>query len=204
MSTVKPPRARKPVTLPASHALGKAGKSSISPVWLPPDVGVVVRHPAMLQGEESGFEWYLCSVARAEELPEYPFKEHFGDAELKADLCFTSYADEDVTSAIAGAVLAKLTGGYYWDPGIENRFLQGDDAIDAAWRMVEDWKRRGPFDRTAEATNAPPVIQAKQPSATGQTLSGAASTTPIRPDNLWRIGLDFLRWFRRRILGKSD
>jgi hypothetical protein len=34
MSTSNPSRARSPVTLPVGHALGNAGKSSISPAWL--------------------------------------------------------------------------------------------------------------------------------------------------------------------------
>jgi len=94
--------------------------------------------PAILSGEESGFEWYLSDVARLEELPKFPFKAHIGDCDLQALLCFTSYAHEDVTSSIAGAVLAKLSGGYYWDPETDNRFLRGDDAIAAARKMVRE------------------------------------------------------------------
>ena len=84
--------------------------------------------PAALKGEESGFEWYLTPVAKAEEVPRFPFKAHIGDCDLKADLCFTSYADEDVASSIAGAVLAKMTGGFC--RGLDEvHILQGDDAI---------------------------------------------------------------------------
>ena len=94
--------------------------------------------PAFLKGEESGFEWYLSKVATMEEMPGFPFKAFIGDCDLKAQLCFTSYANEEVASAIAGAVLAKLSGGYYWDPETDNRFLQGDDAIAAAWKIAKE------------------------------------------------------------------
>jgi hypothetical protein len=93
--------------------------------------------PASLKGEESGFEWYLSQVATSEELPAFPFKAFIGDCDLKAQLLFTSYANEDVASSIAGAVLAKLSGGYYWDPETDRRFLQGDDAIAAARKIVK-------------------------------------------------------------------
>ncbi len=92
--------------------------------------------PAFLNGEESGFEWYLSSVAESEESPDYLFKAFVGNCDLIAQLCFTSLANEEVTSAIAGAVLAKLSGGYYWDPETDKRFLQGNDAIVAARRIA--------------------------------------------------------------------
>jgi hypothetical protein len=98
--------------------------------------------PAMLKGAESGFEWYLSPVATAEELPQFPFKAHIGECDFKAVLIFTSYADEDVAASIAGAVLAKLTGGYYWNPETENKFLQGNDALVAARKIVLEWKQR--------------------------------------------------------------
>ena len=94
--------------------------------------------PASLKGEESGFEWYLSKVATKEEMPELPVKPFIGDCDLRAQLCFTSYAKEEVAAAIAGAVLAKLVGGYYWDPEIDNRFLQGDDAIAAAQKIARE------------------------------------------------------------------
>lgn len=93
--------------------------------------------PAMLKGEESGFEWCLSPVATAEEQPHFPFKLHIGDCDLRAQLCFTSYADEEKAAAIAGAVLAKMTGGYYWDAETDNRFLQGDAAIAAARKLIQ-------------------------------------------------------------------
>src|SRR2546425_10775574 len=58
--------------------------------------------PAMLKGQESGFEWYLSPVAKLEEEPGFSVKAHIGDCDLKASLCFTSQANEDVASAIAG------------------------------------------------------------------------------------------------------
>src|SRR6185295_16852600 len=71
--------------------------------------------PAMLHGQETGFEWYLSPIASLEELPGFPFKAHIGDSDLRASLSFSSQANEDVASAVAGAVLAKLSGGYYLD-----------------------------------------------------------------------------------------
>lgn len=93
--------------------------------------------PATLKGGESGFEWYLSPVATAEEQPQYPFKAHIGDCDLRAQLCFTWYADEEKAASIAGAVLAKLTGGYYWDAETDNHFLQGDNAIAAARKLIQ-------------------------------------------------------------------
>jgi hypothetical protein len=94
--------------------------------------------PAFLKGEESGFEWYLSSVAETEEAPDYPFKASVGDCDLRAQLCFSSYANEETTAAIAGAVLAKLGGGYYWDPETDKRFLRGDDAVAAARKIAAE------------------------------------------------------------------
>src|SRR5438128_1170303 len=94
--------------------------------------------PASLKGEESGFEWYLSQVAAMEEMPERSVKPFIGDCDLKAQLCFTSYANEETTSAIAGAVLAKLSGGYYWDPETDDRLLQGNDAIAAARKIADE------------------------------------------------------------------
>ena len=73
-----------------------------------------------------------------EEMPESPVRPFIGDCDLRAQLCFTSYANEEVASAVAGAVLAKLTGGYYWDPETDTRFLQGDDAIAAARKIAKE------------------------------------------------------------------
>lgn len=93
--------------------------------------------PATLKGKESGFEWYLSPIATAEEHPQYPFKAHVGDCDLRAQLCFTSHAEEEKVASIAGAVLAKLTGGYYWDAETDNRFLQADEAIAAARKLIQ-------------------------------------------------------------------
>ena len=94
--------------------------------------------PATLSGEESGFEWYLSPVATTEEQPQCPFKAHIGACDLRAQLVFTSYANEEKAAAIAGAVLAKLTDGYYWDAEMDNRFLQGDEAIAAARKLNKE------------------------------------------------------------------
>ena len=93
--------------------------------------------PATLKARESGFEWYLSKVASMEETPELRVKGFIGDCDLRAQLCFTSYANEEVTAAIAAAVLAKLTGGYYWDPETDTRFLQDAAAIAAARKIAE-------------------------------------------------------------------
>jgi hypothetical protein len=92
--------------------------------------------PASLNGNESGFEWYLSEVAQMEEVPAYPFKGFVGDCELRGQLCFSSHADEEAAAAIAGAVLAKLSGGYYRDAERDGRLLEGADAIAAAWKIV--------------------------------------------------------------------
>ncbi len=98
--------------------------------------------PAWLRGEESGFEWYLEPVANMDEDPEmdppFLFKAFIGDCDLAASLKFISQANEDVTSSIAAAVLAKMTDGVFWDPGDPelcgnqeptSTFLRGDEAI---------------------------------------------------------------------------
>jgi hypothetical protein len=59
-----------------------------------------------------------------------------GNCDLRAQLCFSSHANEETTAAIAGAVLAKWSGGYYWDPETDKRFLRGDDAIAAARKIA--------------------------------------------------------------------
>ena len=100
--------------------------------------------PAFLKGEESGFEWYLSEVATAEESADDPFKAFVGDCDLRAQLIFISQANEEVTAAIAGAVLAKLCGGYYWDPETDRRFLQGEAAIAAARRLAAQKGLAGP------------------------------------------------------------
>jgi len=94
--------------------------------------------PALLKSEESGFEWYLSDVTTISEVPGYPFKAFIGDSDVRAELCFTSYANEDVVSAIAGALLAKLSGGYYWDPETDTRFLRNDEAVSAARRLAKE------------------------------------------------------------------
>lgn len=134
--------------------------------------------PAMLKGAESGFEWYLSPVAKAEELPQFPFKAHIGNADLKADLCFTSYADEDVTSAIAGAVLAKLTRGYYWNPEIDDHFYQGEDAIAAARLIVQEWERRGPWKPEPDG-DSPPPLPASNPASIPLPVLRPTSPEPL-------------------------
>ena len=44
-STSKPPRARSPVTDPAGHALGNAGRNSISPLWLCTSISAIAAAP---------------------------------------------------------------------------------------------------------------------------------------------------------------
>jgi hypothetical protein len=94
--------------------------------------------PAFLKGEESGFEWYLSEVSESEETPDYPFKAFVRNCDLRAQLCFTSQANEEVVSAIAGAVLAKLSGGYYWDPETDERFFQNEEAIAVARKVATE------------------------------------------------------------------
>ena len=94
--------------------------------------------PATWEGAESGFEWYLAPVADLEVAPP-------GDtasADVEASLCFTSQAAEDVVSCVAGAVLAKMSDGFYWDPETEPQMHRGDAAILAAQKIVQDWRNR--------------------------------------------------------------
>src|SRR6266513_2326484 len=58
--------------------------------------------PAIWEGEESGFEWYLSN-----DLMDAP-PEAEACADVEASLCFTSRAAEDVVSCVAAAVLAKI------------------------------------------------------------------------------------------------
>jgi hypothetical protein len=94
--------------------------------------------PAIWEGEESGFEWYLASVAGLEVAP----PGDTGSADVEASLCFTSQAAEDVVSCIAAAVLAKMTDGFYWDAETEVQMHRGDAAILAAQKIVRDWRNR--------------------------------------------------------------
>jgi|ERR1043166_1078171 hypothetical protein len=94
--------------------------------------------PAFLKGGESGFEWYLSQVEKVEDLSDCPFKAFVGDCDLRAQLCFCSYANEEVTSTIAAAVLAKLSDGYYWDPETDERFFRGNDAVAAARKIATE------------------------------------------------------------------
>ncbi|MDB6027795.1 MAG: hypothetical protein JWM68_4018 [Verrucomicrobiales bacterium] len=120
--------------------------------------------PALLKGQESGFEWYLSDVTTAEEDPQFPFKAFIGDCDRKAQLCFTSHADEDVTASIAGAVLAKLTGGYYWDPETDRKFLRGEEAIAAARTAVKEWERDAAYKpKSKSSPPTPPVIVSAVP-----------------------------------------
>jgi hypothetical protein len=94
--------------------------------------------PAMWEGEESGFEWYLAPVADLEVAP----PSDTASADIQASLCFTSQAAEDVVSCVAAAVLAKMTGGFYWDAETEAPMHRGDAAILAAQKIVQDWRNR--------------------------------------------------------------
>jgi hypothetical protein len=91
--------------------------------------------PAMWEGNESGFEWYLSNDLSDAPPEVLPF------ADVEASLCFTSRAAEDVVSCVAAAALAKITGGFYWDPETEEQTHQGDAAIAAARKIVQNSKR---------------------------------------------------------------
>src|SRR5260221_13372798 len=56
--------------------------------------------PAMLKGEESGFEWYLSPTTEITESTEFPFKSQIGDSNLAALLCFGSRGDEGAAPSI--------------------------------------------------------------------------------------------------------
>ena len=90
--------------------------------------------PALWEGEESGFEWYL-----SDDLTDAP-REILSSADVEASLCFTSQAAEEVVSCVAAAVLAQVTGGYYWDAETEAQTHQGDAAIAAARKILQKWR----------------------------------------------------------------
>ena len=93
--------------------------------------------PAIWEGQESGFEWYL-----SDDLSQAP-SEVASAADVQASLCFTSQAAESVVSCVAAAVLAQITGGFYWDAETEMRTHRDQSAIEAARGIVQDWRRRG-------------------------------------------------------------
>jgi hypothetical protein len=96
--------------------------------------------PAIMKGQETGFMWFLLKVARLED--EDWFKGQIGDADLRADLDTTAPEDEEVAAKIAGAVLAKLTDGYFYDAEADGPFHQGDAAIDVARTAFHEWENR--------------------------------------------------------------
>lgn len=96
--------------------------------------------PAIWEGRESGFEWYLSPVTELEAIP----PGDIASADVQASLCFTSQAAEDVVACIAAAVLAKITGGFYWDPETDQKMHRDAAAISAARKIVQDWRDRGP------------------------------------------------------------
>jgi hypothetical protein len=144
--------------------------------------------PALLKGEETGFEWYLSPVSDAEELESEQQRPDLGDCDTKAALCFTSYADEDVAASIAGAVLVKMIGGFYWDPETDDRFFHGREAIPVARKAVHEWEHRGPFKRDlVPATASPPPIPVQPPPIPGTSVPPLLETKPpsLRPYRLW-------------------
>lgn len=97
--------------------------------------------PAILKGQETGFEWFLLPVTEIQEDQYYQVKTKIEDCDLRADLDAASPADEEVAAKIAGAVLAKMTGGFYLDAeGSDLVFLRGDAAIESASRAMFEWK----------------------------------------------------------------
>lgn len=97
--------------------------------------------PAILKGQETGFEWFLLPVAKIKEDQHYQVKTHIEDCDLLADLGTASPLDEEVAAKIAGAVLAKMTGGFYLDAeGGDIVFLRGDAAIADARKAFDEWE----------------------------------------------------------------
>jgi hypothetical protein len=94
--------------------------------------------PAMWEGEESGFEWYLKSVVDSEDAP----PAEAGDADTEIVLLFTSQAGEEVAAAVTAAILAGATGGSYWDPETDERVLHGEAALAAVRAIIQRWRDR--------------------------------------------------------------
>jgi hypothetical protein len=98
---------------------------------------------AILNGQETAFEWFLNRVADLEEDDYYKFKSQIGDCDMRGDFGAGSPEDEEVASKIAGAVLAKITNGFYLDaeaPGLV--FHQGLAAIAIARKATQEWEGR--------------------------------------------------------------
>jgi hypothetical protein len=126
--------------LPTVDALNAAIKAAgfdlvLDPADLHKDDGYL---PAMWEGEESGFEWYLASVDELEDAP----PAEAGDANTEASLLFTSEAGEEVAAAVTAALLATITGGAYWDPETDKRVLRGEAALAAARAIIQRWRDR--------------------------------------------------------------
>src|SRR6185503_1171268 len=85
--------------------------------------------PALIHGEDSGFEWYLSTVMELKRSPDFPFAAEIGNCDVQASLVFGSRADEAAAASVAGAVLAKLAGGCYHDAEGSGGLLRGDEAI---------------------------------------------------------------------------
>ncbi len=119
--------------------------------------------PAMLKDAESGFEWFISPVTATEVAEMYPDSPQLAGCDLQADLSFSTQADEDVTTIIAAAVLASMTGGYFANTETDTRVLSGNEALAAAREEVLQWQRRGPFKPEPEPPPVPPVIPAAPP-----------------------------------------
>jgi hypothetical protein len=97
--------------------------------------------PAILKGQETGFEWFLLAVAEIQEDQYYQVRNRVEDCDLRADLDAASPADEEVAAKIAGAVLAKITGGFYLDAEGSNLvFRRGDAAVEVARKAMCEWE----------------------------------------------------------------
>ncbi len=119
--------------------------------------------PAILKDAESGFEWLISPVTATEVAEMYPDSPQLAGCDLQADLSFGTRADEDVTTIIAAAVLASMTGGYFANTETGTCVLSGNEALAVAREEVLQWQRSGPFKPEPEPPPVPPVMPAAPP-----------------------------------------
>ncbi len=97
--------------------------------------------PALFQGEESGFEFFLSEITnREEEVPD-EIQTELPNVNAIADFRFHEM-HECLAANVAAAVLAKLSGGAFSDPQEDGRNLFGEQAIIEARRELEEAEKK--------------------------------------------------------------
>jgi hypothetical protein len=98
--------------------------------------------PAMLCGHEVAFDWLFYKSFDLDE-EDAPFiSPHIGDRDVRTDLDGKEEGEE-LAGRIAGAVLAKITNGLYWDREQSTIVvLPGNAAVEVAKKALADWKKQ--------------------------------------------------------------